>query len=121
MDILAGLTRSDRKAAHNQSLRAARLSRAARARFSKLFGLGALGLGALAGTAMLLTEIRHNQLNLDQAAASRRSAQFTRPLPDGVFCEHKVFDNKTDYLIAETISRCIPKRDYLRPKSIGAK
>jgi hypothetical protein len=115
MDILAGLTRADRKAAHNQVLRAARLSRAARKRFWMMSVEVALGLLLFGGAPMLLIEVRLKKISPEQAALDVHTARFVRTLLDGTFCQYKVYDNRTDYLLEDTVSRCAPERERARP------
>jgi hypothetical protein len=61
-------------------------------------------------SAEILIQIRKNKFNLDQAIKKRQIARFTRSTGDDIHCNNQVFDNKTDFLIEETISRCAPER-----------
>jgi hypothetical protein len=98
-----------RKSPRNQSLRAARLSREARKKFLWASAAVAFGLISIVGAEMLI-QINRNKLNLEQAIEKRHTGRFTRPLADGIHCNNQVFDNKTDFLIEETVSRCVPER-----------
>jgi hypothetical protein len=114
MDIPTSLTAAGRKAPRNQPLRAARPSPITRKRFWQAFGIVALGL-ILVTDAVMLIQIHRNKINLDQAAVSIYTARITRPLPDGTFCRNAEYDNKTDYVLRDTISRCVPERSSVRP------
>jgi hypothetical protein len=108
MDIPVGVAAEARKSPRNQSLRAERLSREARRKF---FWADAVAFGVISITgAELLIQVKKNKLNLEQATEKGQIARFTRPLGDGIHCNNQEFDNKTNFLIEETVSRCTPER-----------
>jgi hypothetical protein len=109
MDIPVSVTEAARKSPRNQSLCAARLSREARRKFFWAGAAVAFGLVSIVGAEMLI-QVKKNKLNLEQAIEKRQIARFTRPVGDGIHCNNQVFDNKTDFLIEETVSRCAPER-----------
>jgi hypothetical protein len=109
MDIPVSVTAAARKSPRNQSLRAARLSREARRKFFLAGAAVAFGLVSIIGAEMLI-QVKKSKLNLEQAIEKRQIARFTRPVGDGIHCNNQVFDNKTDFLIEETVSRCAPDR-----------
>ena len=105
----AGAAAAARKSPRNQSLRAERLSREARRKFLWAGAAVAFGVISITGAEMLI-QVKKNRLNLEQAIEKRHIARFTRPTGDGIHCNNQVFDNKTDFLIEETVSRCAPER-----------
>jgi hypothetical protein len=109
MDIPVSVAATARKSQRNQSLRAARLSREARKKFLWAGAAVAFGLISIIGAEMLI-QINRNKLNLEQAIAKRHTERFTCTLADGIHCNNQVFDNKTDFLIEGTVSRCAPER-----------
>jgi hypothetical protein len=69
----------------------------------------AFGLISIVGAETLI-QINRNKLNLEQAFEKHHTARFACPLADGIHCNNQMFDNKTDFLIEETVSRCAPER-----------
>jgi hypothetical protein len=111
MDSQVSSAPAQRKAPRHQSLRELRLSRRARKRFRRAC------VTVVAGGALTLMQINRNQINLEQAIASIRTAHVTRPLPDGRLCQDTVFDNKTNYVLKDATILCaVLERNRSRPQ-----
>jgi hypothetical protein len=92
--------------------RARRRSREARAGIwhvvitSSFFAL-VLGANLFVGALFVVGTVQA-RLGEPDAGARFRTARFTRPLYDGVFCRYVLFDNKSAELIQDKVDLCGP-------------
>lgn len=90
--------------------RHARHSREARIKFWRVFIVTTffavvISANVLVGAVVLVGSLRA-QSETQPLPANLKTARVTRPMLDGIFCRHMVFDNKTAATVEDKIERC---------------
>jgi hypothetical protein len=109
MTTIVDLTDADGKTSRTQLRRAARRTREARANFWRAcilssFFIVVIGANLYIGAVVIVGHMR--AAAADGAAASHKTARFTRPLGDTIFCQYTVFDNNSAQSLDSGIERC---------------
>jgi len=109
MSTLVDLPDAGGKASALQLRRAARQAREARVDFWRAwilssFFIAVIGANLYVGAVVIVGHM--HAAAADSAAASHKTARFTRPLGDTIFCQYTVFDNNSAQSIESGIERC---------------